>query len=62
LDVSTVRAELVEAPVAFRQTQGERLLKFHKADESLFKNVMVALDGHETKPPGCSTTHLKLSI
>jgi hypothetical protein len=31
LNVLTVRAELVEAQTAFRQTQGERILKLHEA-------------------------------
>jgi hypothetical protein len=31
LNVLTVRAELVEAQAAFRQTQGERILKLHEA-------------------------------
>lgn len=29
LNVSTVRAELIEAQAAFRQAQGERMLKLH---------------------------------
>ena len=39
LNVLTVRAELVEAQAAFRQAQGERILKLHEAGSIKFVNM-----------------------